>query len=87
MIHSMSGGVITPYDKLTYLFVQIESGREQGVKRWYISPFIKNSVGDKVEAPTSDGSACGTVLRVETVTAQTAPFPVKRTREILRILL
>lgn len=86
MIHSMSGGVITSYDKMTYLFVQIENGTEQGVKRWYISPFVKNSAGDRVEIPTVDGSAFGTVLRVETVTAQTAPFPVKRTREILRIL-
>lgn len=86
MIHSMSGGVITSYDKLTYLFVQIDGGIEQGVKRWYISPFIKNSVGDKVEVPTADISALGTVLKVEVVTAQTAPYPVKRTREILRIL-
>lgn len=86
MIHSMSGGVITSYDKLTYLFVQIEGGKEQGVKRWFISPFIKNTVGGKVEVPTIDGSASGTVLRVESVTAQTAPYPVKRTREILRIL-
>ncbi len=78
MIHSLSGGVITGYDKLLYVFVLIDSG----VKRWYISPFPKIAVGDRVRVPCGSGSAEGEVLRVETVTAQTAPFPVKRTQEI-----
>ncbi len=82
MIHSLSGGVITGYDKLLYVFVLIDSGIDSGVKRWYISPFPKIAVGDRVRVPCGSGSAEGEVLRVETVTAQTAPFPVKRTQEI-----
>lgn len=86
MIHYMGGGVITQYDNLIYCFVRIDDGAELGVKRWYISPFVMISVGDNVKIPSGVGTACGTVLRVENVTAQTAPFPVKRTQEILSIL-
>lgn len=77
MIHSLSGGVIQTYDKLTYVFVGFGEN-----KVWYISPFPKIKVGDKVLAPWRDKSLQGEVLRVEVVTAQTAPFPVNRTREI-----
>lgn len=87
MIHSLSGGVITQYDKLTYVFVRIEEGTDDGVKRWYISPFPAIKAGDFAEVPVgASGSARAEVLRVECVTAQTAPFPVKRTRELLRLL-
>lgn len=85
MIHSMSGGVISEYDVLTYVFVEITDGAEAGVKRWYICPFIKINAGDRVEVPSLFENAFGKVLRVEKVTAQTAPFPVKRTKEIVRI--
>lgn len=81
----MSGGVISEYDVLTYVFVELSEGLEAGVKRWYICPFIKINVGDRVEAPSLSGTASGEVLKVEKVTAQTAPFPVKRTKEIVRI--
>ena len=78
--------VTAEYENLIYVFVEITEGADKGVKRWYISPFISVKVGDGVEAPVSRGTAAGIVLRVENVTAQTAPFPVNRTREIERIL-
>lgn len=86
MIHSMGGGVIREYENLIYCFVEIQSGAEKGVKRWYISPFIFIAVGDRVEVPSHNVTAQAKVLRVENVTAQTAPFPVKRTAEIEKII-
>ena len=86
MIHSMGGGVIREYENLIYVFVQIEDGADKDDKRWYISPFVMIKKGDRVEVESGIKTASGTVLRVENVTAQTAPFPVKRTGEILRIL-
>ena len=86
MIHSMSGGVISEYDTLIYVFVEIEDGIDRGVKRWYISPFITVKVGDKVEVEAGSKACRGTVIRVENVTKQTAPYPLNRTREIERIL-
>ena len=82
----MGGGVIREYGNLIYVFVQIEDGIYRGEKHWYISPFIKIKVGDRVEVPAGSRTAFGGVLRVENVTAQTAPFPVNRTREVERIL-
>jgi hypothetical protein len=81
MIHSLSGGVIESYDVLIYAFVAIG---EQ--KAWYISPFPKISVGDKVMVPFGKSTLLGSVLRVEQVTKQTAPYPVNRTKEIECIL-
>ena len=87
MIHSLSGGVITQYDKLIYVFTLIKNGADAGVKRWYISPFPAIKVRDRVSVPVGNfSSAEAEVLRVATVTAQTAPFPVNRTREIECIL-
>lgn len=87
MIHSLSGGVITQYDKLIYIFTLIKDGVDEGVKRWYISPFSDVKVGDGVCVPTGkSGQATAEVLRVEVVTAQTAPYPTNRTREIIRLL-
>jgi hypothetical protein len=87
MIHSLSGGVIENYDKLIYAFVRVETGVQE-IKAWYISPFPKIKVGDKVTIPvgTRGGTATGEVLRVEIVTKQTAPYPVNRTREIESII-
>ncbi|MGN0812338.1 MAG: hypothetical protein ACI4MQ_02370 [Candidatus Coproplasma sp.] len=85
MIHYMGGGVISQYENLIYCFVEIEDGAEVGVKRWYISPFVLISVGDKVVVPSGKATARGEVKRIENVTAQTAPFPVKRTQEILSV--
>jgi len=80
----MGGGVIREYDSLTYCFVSLDNAFG-GEKRWYISPFPKIKVGNRVEVLQGVFLAAGTVLRVECVTAQTAPTPVKRTQEILRI--
>ena len=82
----MGGGVIREYGNLIYAFVLIEDGFSKGEKRWYISSFPKIKDGDRVEVPDGSRTVTGRVLRVENVTAQTAPFPVKRTREIESIL-
>lgn len=86
MIHSMSGGVISENGSYIYVFVQIEGGLYKGEKRWYISPFKNIKAGDRAEIPVGSRTAAGRILRVEYVTAQTAPFPLNRTREIERIL-
>lgn len=86
MIHSMSGGVITEYDRLTYVFAEIAEGRDKGVKRWFISPTSKIKPGDRVVVDAGVQECEALVLRVESVTAQTAPFPVNRTREIIKKL-
>lgn len=88
MIHSLSGGIISDYDKLIYVFVNLEDGLDAGQKRWFISPFPKIAVGDRVSVPAGQGSklCSGTVERVEVVTKQTAPYPVNRTREVDSIL-
>lgn len=82
MIHSLSGGIIADNQSLIYVFVQTDGGE----KVWYISPFPLIKVGDKVLVPLRGHSVCGSVLRVENVTKQTAPWPVNRTREIEALL-
>lgn len=86
MIHYMGGGVISPNENLIYCFVEIEEGTEAGIKRWYISPSVLISVGDKVIIPSGSSTAKGEVKRIENVTVQTAPYPVKRTQEVLSVL-
>lgn len=83
MIRSMGGGVIRNYDNLIYCKVKLDG--EENVVRWYISPFVLISVGDKVVVPCGIGTATGEVVRIENVTAQTAPQSVRRTEEILAI--
>ena len=84
MIHSLSGGVIAEYDKLIYVFVKLSDAE----KAWYISPFPKIKVGDRVRVHfgTRGLPRTGAVERVEIVTRQTAPFPVNRTREVEEVL-
>lgn len=84
MIHSLSGGVISEYDKLIYVFVEFPDG----VKAWYISPFGSIAAGDRVRVPCGSRGVLreAKVLRVDIVTKQTAPFPVNRTREVEEIL-
>lgn len=83
MIHSMGGGVIRNYENLIYCKVRLEG--EENAVRWFISPFVSISVGDKVVVPCGIGTATGEVVRIENVTAQTAPQPVRRTEEILSV--
>lgn len=82
MIHSLSGGVITQYDNLVYVFVRLDGGE----KAWYISPFPFIAAGDRVRVPFGRATSEGEVVRVENVTAQTAPMPVGRTREVEAIV-
>ncbi len=82
MIHSLSGGVISDDEQLTYVFVQAESGQ----KRWYICPFFVVSVGDYVAVPMDGATVRAKVLRVENVTKKTAPWPVNRTAEVEEVL-
>lgn len=82
MIHSLSGGILAGYDRLIYVFVLLTDGFDAGRKRWFISPFPDISVGDRVSVPVGTALCRGVVERVETVTKQTAPFPVNRTREV-----
>jgi hypothetical protein len=86
MIHSLSGGIIENYDKLTYALVEINF--VSTTKAWYISPFAKIKVGDEVLVPYGSGSKLvkGSVIRVDIVTKQTAPYPINRTKEIDCIL-
>lgn len=81
MIHSLSGGVIS--DGTVYTFAKVEI---DGSPRWYLSPFPVRE-GDKVIVPFQYiGEREGSVLKVENCTAQTAPCPVRRAPEILRVL-
>lgn len=87
MIHSLSGGIITLYDTLIYVFVRIDDGIEKDTKRWYISPFSSVKIGNRANVEDFRGNIVpATILRVEKVTAQTAPFPVNKTREICNLL-
>lgn len=86
MIHSMSGGVLRNVQGYIYVFVAYKDVFGEEVKRWFISPTASIKAGDRVEIPVRNATAAGEVLRVENVTEQTAPFPVKRTAEIVRVL-
>lgn len=86
MIHSLSGGIIADNESLTYCKVEIAEGAFSGEKKWYISPF-KVEAGDTVLVPVGKiAGVKGSVLRVDTVTKQTAPYPVNRTAEIEKVL-
>ncbi len=86
MIHSLSGGIIADNEILTYCKVEICEGAYCGEKRWYISPF-KVEAGNSVSVPVGKAAGVkGTVLRVDKVTKQTAPYPVGRTAEIEKVL-
>ena len=62
-------------------------GIEKDTKRWYISPFPLIKAGNCALVEDRRGNLVrSTVLRIERVTAQTAPYPVKNTREICKIL-
>ncbi len=82
MIHSLSGGVLA--DNTPKLFAKVEMG---GAPCWYLSPF-QVEAGDRVLAPFGrEGTlAEGTVLKTELCTPQTAPVPMKRARQIERVL-
>lgn len=78
MIHSLSGGVISDDEQLTYVFVRTQDGR----KRWYICPFFGVSEGSRVMVTMDGESLAAEVTRVEYVTKKTAPWPVNRTAQV-----
>ena len=81
MIHSLSGGVLADGDIYTFVKVEVE-----GASRWYLSP-LPVKEGDKVIVPLNLlEEREGVVLKVESHTVQTAPCPVKRAPEILKVL-
>ncbi|MBD5132482.1 MAG: hypothetical protein HDT28_07860 [Clostridiales bacterium] len=85
MIHSMSGGVLSEYDSLT--FVKLQFDGEQA-PYWYITE-LEVDEGDRVLAPFGVAGLGkeATVIKVErNVSSQVAPVPVKRAKRILRVL-
>lgn len=82
MIHSLSGGVIA--DNGIYNFAKV---RFEETPAWYLAPRGVKA-GDRVLAPYGRDGAIkeGTVERVETCTAQTAPVPLSHAREIISVL-
>ena len=83
MIHSLSGGVLSENGKHT--FVKVELG---GNPYWFLSPFSTVKVGDKVLVPfgKADLPTEAVVIKVEENTAQCAPVPMNRIKEIYQIL-
>ena len=81
MIHSLSGGVLG--DNGVYTFAKVEV---EGAPRWYVAPFPVQE-GDTVAVPYGAvGEMQGRVLRTEHCTAHTAPVPISRAQELLRVL-
>lgn len=88
MIHSMGGGIIREYDRLIYVKVRLDGGNDARQPTWYRCPFPTVRAGDGVLVPygARGKEVRGVVERVEKVTAQTAPYPVNRTREVIELL-
>ena len=82
MIHSLSGGVIA--ENGTYTFAKVEI---DGAPYWFLSPFPVRE-GDRVLAPFGRGDLPreGIVRRVETASAQCAPVPMNRAKELYEVL-
>ena len=81
MIHSLSGGVLSDGEIYTFAKVEVEDGA-----RWYLCP-LPVKAGDRVLVPLNlFDEQEGVVVKVESHTAQTAPCPLKRTPEILKVL-
>ena len=83
MIHSLSGGIISENGKHTFVKVELN-----GMPYWYLSPFSTVKEGDKVSVPFGRGDLPTetVVLKVEENTAQCAPVPMNRIKEIYQIL-
>lgn len=83
MIHSLSGGVLS--ENGNHTFTKVEIG---GASYWFLSPFSTVKEGDIVLVPFGkfDLPREATVLKVEENTAQCAPVPMNKIKEILEIL-
>lgn len=82
MIHSLSGGVIKENGTYTFAKVEIE-----GLPYWYLAP-DETKAGDRVLVPFGKSGLPreGIVLRVEVCSAQVAPVPMNRVKEVLQIV-
>ncbi len=86
MIHSLAGGVIR--DIKICDFAKVELSESHDV-RWYINPFLQLKVGDKVLVPVGvkNDLVLGVVLKIErNVNEQVAPIPIKRAKEVFKII-
>lgn len=72
--------------KIKYIFCSVQiDGRMDSL--YYLSPFEGIQVDDIVEVPHNwYGSVRGIITKVEHVSEKTAPFSVKKTKKILRIV-
>lgn len=87
MIHSLAGGKIRDLDINDFAKVEITEGAEQGKIFWYISKIITLKVGDCVLVPLGKNTTRGKVLKIEkNLSAQVAPVPSSRAKEIIRIV-
>lgn len=82
MIHSLCGGVLSDGSVYTFAKISVEDA-----PYWYVTR-IALSAGDRVLVPFGKRETpCeGTVMRVETCTAQTAPVPVARAKEVIKLI-
>lgn len=81
MIHSLSGGVLG--DNGVYTFAKVEV---DGAPRWYVAPFPVKEGNTVIVPYGAFGEKQGRVLRTENCTAHTAPVPLSRAQELLRVL-
>ena len=81
MIHSLAGGKMRDMDIVDFAKVEII---ESGEVRWYITNILGLKVGDIVKVPTLPNNLTNAkVLKIEkNVSAQCAPIPIKRAKEI-----
>lgn len=82
MIHSLSGGVIAENGKHT--FVKVELG---GAPYWFLADCAVKE-GDRVLVPFGKGDLPteAIVIKKEENTAQCAPVPMNRIKEIYQVL-
>lgn len=73
--------------KIKYIFCSVQiKGRDDTL--YYISPFEDVDIGDIVEVPHNwYGTVLGTIANIEHVSEKTAPYPVKRTKKIEKIVM
>ncbi len=80
MIHSLSGGVLADFGTYTFVKVYLE-----GTPRWYLAP-MGAEAGDVVIVPLGRETCEAEVVRVENCSAQCAPVPMNRIREVVRLI-
>lgn len=81
MIHSMSGGIIRDYG--SYMFVKVKIDVADSAY-WYISD-IDLEIGDRVRVPFGKNGVekSATVVKIENVSGQVTPIPLKSARKVI----